>query len=371
MATGSNNDNSTKGYTVTFDGWTLTLIDPIPQDDEGWRRVKLSEAMVRYALERLTHEPKEVTLARWAKYEREREETTFLDLIDDDLSSYKAKQTDRTYLELLYSCAADEPTQALAKYLGLPSGVVESLPRSWLEDFDDLAYEGLVRGVRYETSDSASYRHVVEVILEGALGDKDWLKRAERPFRRYLDEQKTWAVVDLPGSLVAPVFRGLEQVRPSLADMLIPFGSEGPPLRKEREWSLIRAETNTPERYRRLIEAAVLGLGRSLWEDFRKIARQFAKRERDDEYQSYGRGRGDFAAKLSSRIDKDRLFHRSVKKDEDRLNYALRRGGYRTPDIREAVAAVEGKALRDAAMRKRYERTRRMLEEENAWQMSQ
>ena len=354
--------------------WIVTLGGPIPTDEEGWQRVRRSEVLVRDALERLISEPPGVTAARIKKLEEKAEQITFLDLLDESVKRTKAETSDAAYLDMLFDMAGEYSPQAVAKYVGLPDDFLESLatgpagkPEAWshtiMAEIEATMYRILTWLVEDETSHSSSYRRLVQAIFEGYLGHKGWLQEAERAFASYLDQFKTWAVVNYPQSILAIIYRDLQSVKLSLTDGLIIFGDSVPP-RSRNEWRQVRSIINSDEQYYRLIEAAVESLSCDLTEDLEKIAARFYEREREDEYYSYGKGKKDFTVKLGNRIDKDIVVERSIRKSEDKLIYALKRGGYRTPEIRNPVEALIGRSIKNPAIRKRFERVTRRINEE-------
>lgn len=354
--------------------WTVTLGGPIPTDEQGWQRVRRSEVLLRDALEKLISESPEVTAARIKRLEEKDEQITFLDLLDESVKKTKAETSDTAYLDLLYDMAGEYSPWAVAKYVGLPHDFVKSLtsgpadePKAWFQrieaDIEATMYRILTRLVGDETSRSPSYRRLVQAIFGGYLGRKGWLQEAERAFASYLDQLKPWMVVSYPQSILAVIYRDLEGVKLTLMDALIIFGDSVPPYSRN-EWRQVRSMVNSDEQYYRLIEATVASLSCDLTEDLEKIATRFYERERDDEYYSYGKGRGDFTVKLGNRIDKDIVVERSIRKSEDKLIYALKRGGYKTPEFKNCVEALIGKSIENAAIRKRFERVTRRINEE-------
>ena len=352
--------------------WTVTLGGPIPTDEQGWQRVRRSEAIVRDALERLLSEPIEVTLARWTRLDEKAEQITFLDLLDESVQKTKAETPDSEYLPMIYDLASEYSLWVIAKYVGFPNEFLESLatgptdkPKACsvklVTELDQTMYDLLVRSIESEQSQSMAFGSLVQEVFKGYLSHRGWLYRAERAFAEYLNELKTQAVVTTSPTLMAPTFRDLERIKLGLREALIvcsPMLFPG----KESVWRHIRSRISSDDAYLLLTKAAIWSLSCSLSEDLIKLCNRFSSGEREDEYYSYGRG--DFTRKLDNRIAKEMVFTQTVKKDEDRLIYALRRGGYRYPEIVGYASLVAGKSLADDNVRQRYSRMARKLKKE-------
>ena len=267
---------------------------------------------------------------------------------------------------MIYDLASEYSPWVIAKYIGLPYAFVESLTASSqgiLAEIEATEYGILTSSIELKHSHSMAYGHLVQAVFEGYLGHEGWLRKAEKLFNSYLNEFIGIEVVTCSSNLIGITFRNLERVKLSLRDALLVYSYPVFPPEKEKAWKHIRAEIDSDGRHYRLIEASIYSLSCDLSEDLTKLCHRFSAAEQDDEYYSLGRVRGDFTKKLDTRIAKEVVFNDTVRKDVDRLIYALKRGGYRHPEIIEPIAAVSGKRETIENIRQRYSRTTRRLRE--------
>lgn len=361
--------------------WTVTLASPIPADEQGWKRVRRSEALVRDALEKLLSEPPEVARRRMKRLEEEAEQITFLDLLDDEsVKNTKAETRDRDFLEMIYDLASEYATPVIAKYIGLPEGFIQSLagdssdkleasPNKVMVEIDATSYRILASGIRFERSNSVGFMPLIEAVYHGYLGDKMWLLDAEKAFKLCLDELEGCEAVIYSPNLAAITFRNMERIKLSLKDAVIVYSHRPYLPSEENKWKRLRAEIQSPEGHHRLIEVAIWILYHDLFEDLSKIAGRFSKSEEDDEY--YRLGKGNLAKRLEDRIAREIVFNKTVGKSEDRLIYLLRRAGYSTPEIKNSVSGVAGRPLTRENIRQRYKRTSDKVSEKLSKELSQ
>lgn len=270
----------------------------------------------------------------------------------------RGQQVERADLDMLYDMVASYPLRAVARYVGLDSEFIQSLTQT---QHDQQMYQNLTELVELTASQSPNYNLLVQAILGAYLGVEGWQSKLEAVFEAYLNELRAWVTVDTPQSLMAIIFRDLEEVRLSFKDALILESRGGILPSTEEEVNRLLEKVDSPERYRRLLEVAVLSLTIDLVDDLNTIVTKLSTKERDAEYYSYSRGRGDSLARLGERIDRDRAFEETVTSPADRLIYTLKRGGWRTPELRQPIRAVGTKPLTNEAIRKRFERINRRL----------
>lgn len=355
------------------DKYNLTLVGPIPTDEQGWQRVKRHEAIARDAMERLLSEPREVTLKRWRRLREKDEQITFLDLLDKNLKKIKAKTPDAEFLRMLCNIASIHSPLAVAKYIGLPDSFIESLASAPVDELTASLYNygagkyisgcsRLKKSIDIERSYSMAYTPLVEAIFEGYLGHYGWLQQAEIAFNSYLHENMDSVVLDCSPDLLAVTFRDLErEIKIDLRDVILIYCSHLASIWIESDWNNIKARINSSEAYYRLIEVAIWYLGCELTEDLTKLCDRFSKSEQEDQYYYYGRG--NFTRKIEKKFTEEITFNETVLRDEDRLIYLLKRGGYRHPEIRDHVSNVANKRLTEQNIRQRYSRINRRLQE--------
>jgi hypothetical protein len=274
------------------------------------------------------------------------------------IMAVRGQQVERADLDMLYDMVASYPLRAVARYVGLDSEFIQSLTQT---QHDQQMYQNLTELVELTASQSPNYNLLVQAILGAYLGVEGWQSKLEAVFEAYLNELRAWVTVDTPQSLMAIIFRDLEEVRLSFKDALILESRGGILPSTEEEVNRLLEKVDSPERYRRLLEVAVLSLTIDLVDDLNTIVTKLSTKERDAEYYSYSRGRGDSLARLGERIDRDRAFEETVTSPADRLIYTLKRGGWRTPELRQPIRAVGTKPLTNEAIRKRFERINRRL----------
>ena len=129
---------------------------------------------------------------------------------------------------------------------------------------------------------------------------------------------------------------------------------------KENAWNRIRSKIGSNDAYLRLIEAAIWSLSSSLTGDLITLCDKFSHSARNEEYSSY---RSNFTKRLENRIDKEQVFFETVNKNEDRFIYSLKRGGYKTKEIRDYIVGLTVKQPTESNIRQKYKRTKDKLQE--------
>lgn len=349
--------------------WAVTLLGPIPTDEQGWQRVRRSEVKLRDVLEKLTSEPREVAAARMKKLTEKVEQITFLDLLDESVKKTEAVTSDSQFLEIIYDLASEYSPWVVAKYVGLPDDFVESLSPSneLLAEIDQMTYGMLARSIEPEYAQSKAFGSLIQEIFKGRSNHQGWLHQAEKLFAAYLEELKAKTSVEVDPTLIAPVFGDIKKIKVGFKEAVIVFS---PMLftDKANAWNRIRSKICSNDDYLRLIKVAIWGLSGSLTDDLFKLCDRFSNSARNDEYYSY---RGNFTGRLENRIAKEQVFFETVNKSEDRLIYALRRGGYKTKEIRDYIIALTGKQATNDIIRQRYKRTKDKLQKKWSDEVSQ
>jgi hypothetical protein len=275
----------------------------------------------------------------------------------------KGQQVERAHLDMLYDIVADFPLRAVARYIGLPDEIMESLPQT---QRDEEMYHELIKWVKVMVDYSPTSNYLTQAIFDAYLDIEGWQGKLERTWGSYLNELRGFAVVYVAPSLQAHIYRDLELIGLSFKDALILESRGGilPPW--EKGVTRILEGCNSPQSYRRFLEVAILALTNDLLDDFSTIVHQLSDKEREAEYYSIGKRGSDFVVKLSQRIDRDRDIESKVNQPMDRLIYTLKRGGYRVLESREAVRGAGGAGLSDEAIQKRFERIREKVEKERS-----
>jgi hypothetical protein len=269
------------------------------------------------------------------------------------------QQVEKADLDMLYNMVADFPLRPVARYIGLPDELVQSLTPT--ED-DEKIDSALSEWVETIASFHGTFNELVQSVEAAYLNIEGWQEGLSTVWACYSRELYGFAIADISSDLQAGVYRDLERTRLDFKSALTLESRGGILPSTETEVDRLLAGINSHDRSVRFLEVAILALTSDLLEDLDVMIHQFSRNERNDQYYSAAKGKGDFTLTLGERIDKSRVLDQASISKVNRMLYRMKCGGYKALELQAPVRGASGRPISTAAIQERYQRMRNRID---------